>query len=57
MKNANQTTSNASMQKANQQNAQYGTEFARDTDVASVKKANAQSAAKSQQASSQSATE
>ncbi len=57
MAKANKSTSGANIQKAGQQNAQFGAEFASETDAAQVKKANAKAEANKQQASGQSAAE
>ncbi|WP_416829044.1 gamma-type small acid-soluble spore protein [Ectobacillus polymachus] len=44
-KQPNQATSGASIQKMNQQNAQFGTEFSTETDVQQVKDLNAKAEA------------
>lgn len=55
MKKANKQTSGANIQKAGQQNAQFGAEFANESNAAEIKKANAKSEAKKQQSSGQAA--
>jgi small acid-soluble spore protein E (minor gamma-type SASP) len=49
----NKTASGTSVQHVKQQNANYGAEFSTETDVQSVKQANAKAEAKKAQASGQ----